>query len=604
MKLAKDLKLLHSRIRFFRFVLFSCFLLTAYGYFRVQIVHNTHYETLGQKYRIKKLPLSAERGLFYSREGTLLVENQPTYSLVLHRDELKAPWKKACPEIAEFLNIEAEILNENYKMHQGRYLGLPIPLIRDLSFSEALRIKRQKKRFPFLEVEAVSQRHHKRSHLYSHILGYVGLVTPKQLKENDSLKPGDLVGRTGLESKYNDFMLGKSGEKTIHIDSKGLIHHVEISKPAVPGSELVLSLSSELQEQTHQIMSGQVGVALLMDVKSGEILSYFSAPAFDLNSFTGGISQKKWDELTNSKLKPLFNRPIQGTYAPGSTFKLVSAITALKTGKVSPSTRINCAGSISFLGREFHCHKRGGHGWINLSDALKMSCNVYMYQLAKDIPADEYAKVAKEMGLGVRTGIDIPGEVAGIVPSPDWKKKKYNKIWFPGETLSLSIGQGDLQITPIQMLRLMAIIANDGIAINPHFLKSFSTKGQQHASQAEVFAVKDISPSFFRLIKHAMWRTINEDFGTGSQAQIPGFDVCGKTGTAQKITFRSDDERKEKRYQNAWFTGFAPYKNPEVAVVVLVESAGHGGEAAAPIARKILEAYMRSPVRDQILASF
>jgi len=273
-------------------------------------------------------------------------------------------------------------------------------------------------------------------------------------------------------------------------------------------------------------------------------------------------------------------------------------------GKINASTKVMCSGVIEFLGREFHCHKETGHGWVDLSDAIKKSCNIYIYQIAREIKAEQLATAAKELGFGAKTGIDLPGEAAGVVPSPAWKKEKYQKIWFPGENLSFSIGQGDLQITPIQMLRFMALIANDGMAVNPHLLKTYSVGKKRHVFQADIFEAKGFSPSFFKLIRHAMWRTINEDFGTGSRAHIPGFDVCGKTGTAQKITFRTDEDRKEKKYQNAWFSGFAPYREPEVAVVVLVESAGHGGEAAAPIARQILEAYIRSPIRKQKLDSF
>ena len=604
MRFNKDLHLLHGRIKIFRAFIVGFFLITVYGFFRIQIINQIHYEALGEKYRIKTLPVKAERGLFFSREGNLLVENLPTYTLVLHREEMSLSWENVLPEVAGFFHRDPSLIDYNYQIHKGLYLGLPIPLIHDLDFKEVLSIKRQQDKFPFLNVEVTSERYHRLAFSYSHILGFVGAVTPRQLIENPSLRPGDSVGRTGLERQYDSLLMGAEGQKSVQIDSRGVFHQVIQTQPSVPGADMVLSLSEELQQRAVSIIGDQTGIILLMDVNSGEILAYYSSPTYDLNLFTGGIDQKSWDALNQSSLTPLFNRPIQGTYAPGSTFKIVTALAGLKSGKITPSTRVMCSGSIDYLGREFHCHKESGHGWLDLSEALMQSCNVYLYQIAKEISAEDLASVAKSLGLGVRTGIDLPGEALGIVPSPTWKKEKYKKIWYPGETLSMAIGQGDLQVTAIQMLRLMALISNDGLAANPHFLKEYHQGKKILYPETQVFQAEGIAPGFFKIVRHAMWRTINQDSGTGAHARIPGFEVCGKTGTAQVITFQNDIERKDKKYQNAWFVGFAPYQKPEVAVVVLVEHAGHGGETAAPLARQLLEAYLQSTVRKQILDSF
>lgn len=601
MRFNKNLNLLHGRIKFIRFAIVAIFLFTVYGFFQIQIINQVHYASLGEKYRLKTLPVKAERGLFLSRDGNLLVENQPTYSVVLHREELDRPWDQVKGSIAEFLNADVEKIDQNYRIHRGRYLGLPIPLVQGLRFSDVLRVKRQKEAFPFLEVEVSSQRYYRFPKAYSHILGYVGAVTPDQLEENPKLKPGTTVGRTGLERQYDELLLGVEGLKTVQIDSKGVFHHSQITNPPQPGAEIRLSLAEDLQQKAVEVMEGQSGIVLMQDVNSGEILVYYSAPTYDLNLFTGGISHKNWQMLRSSPDKPLFNRPIQGSYAPGSVFKLISALAGLQSGILTPSTRMTCQGVVNYLGRDFHCHKESGHGLLNLSDAIMHSCNVYFFQVAKEIDAQELAQVAHSLGLGKLTHIDLPAENAGVVPSPTWKREKYDKIWFPGETLSMAIGQGDLQITPIQMLRLMALVSRDGLAPEPHFLKEYKLNGKVYRPEVQHFQADGVSPSHLKLMRHAMWRTINDSAGTGSSALIPGFDVCGKTGTAQTVTFRTKDDRKEKRYQNAWFAGFAPFQRPEVAIVVLLEHAGHGGEAAAPIARQILEAYLESPVREQIL---
>jgi len=604
MRFNQDLKKMRGRIRLFQILLFFCFLVVILGFFKVQIIHGKHYESLGQKYRLKNLPVKPQRGLFYSRDGSLLVENQPTYTLVLHRDSLHLPWNQALQKIVSFFDCDPESIDSKYQLHRGRYLGLPIPLITQMKFRDVLRLKRQQKEFPYLKVQIDSERYHRLPYTYSHILGYVGAVTPRQLLQNPALKPGDVVGRTGLEQKFNDLLSGSEGMRTVQIDSRGVFQETELTRAPVPGADMTLTLSEPLQQKAVSILGDQIGIILLMDVNSGDILVYYSSPTYDLNLFTGGISQKAWKNLNESPLKPLFNRPIQGTYAPGSTFKIVTAIAGLKTGVITPGTRFMCSGTMNYLGRDFQCHKRSGHGWVDLSEAIMESCNIYMYHVAREIDAKSLSDTAIALGLGVRTGVDLPGETAGVMPSPQWKKERYHKIWYPGETLSMSIGQGDIQITPLQMLRLMSLVANNGLARNPHFLKSYKQQGKEYQPELEIFQAEGISPDFFKIVRHAMWRTINDDGGTGHHARIPGFGVCGKTGTAQRITFKTDDERKEKKYQNAWFAGFAPYRKPEVAVVVLVEHGGHGGSAAAPLARILLESYLKSPIRKQILDAF
>ncbi len=590
MKLAPTPLAFQGRIFFLRALVILGFLVVTGGYYRVQILHQERYEALGQKYRIKKRRTKATRGLIYDRREHLITQNMPTYNLMLMREEMIEPWQLFLPKISAFLGESEEYLGKRYK-NRSHLLSQPVILKEDIGFPESLRIKRNQARFPGLAIEITEKRHYTYGELMTHVLGYVGEASPEMIRENAQLHMGDIVGKSGIERAYNHLLSGVDGERTIFVDRRGVYMSSTVTKPPRSGSDLYLTLDFDLQRLAIQALEGRGGSIVLMDVQSGEILVYVSSPTFDLNLFTTELSSEKWQSLLNSPGHPFLNRPVQGTYAPGSIFKLVTALAALKAQKVLPGTKHFCSGELTYYNRVFHCHREDGHGWVNLAEAIQTSCNVFFYNLANDLKVEELAQTATELGFGKLTGIDLVGEKPGLMPTPQWKKRRFNQIWFPGETLSLSIGQGNLQATPLQLVRLMALIATEGKAPTPHFLLKTLEDGEEKKSRFPATRIDSISTRHFQLLKSAMWRVVNQDHGTGANAKVPGFDVCGKTGTAQLITFNKETDHKRDAYTNAWFAGFAPMDKAEVAIIVLVEQAGAGGDKAAPIARALLEAY-------------
>lgn len=573
------------RLLWLQLMVSAGFLIVLGSYYRTQVLLHEHYSELGEQNRTRRRNLPAARGLIFDREGRLLTRNLPSYHLVLQRDEMVEPIEEFAERLAPFLGMQKEQLLQTFHSSKTALLSQPIVLAENISFEEVLRAKRNGLLFPGLSVETGNRRDCVYPTLFSHVLGYVGQASEEELRADERLRYGDVVGKRGLENSYNHLLLGSPGEKWIHINRQGLIFREEVVEPATSGENLIISLDLDLQIAAQQALGEFGGVVLLMDVRSGELLAFVSAPSFDLNIFGAGMTREQWQDLISRPGQPLFNRPLQGLYAPGSIFKLVTILAALHRSQITPATRFRCNGSFQHLGRTFHCHQRAGHGELDLWQAIQKSCNLYMYQVAKELGAQAIADTAEDLGLGKPSGIDIFGEKTGTIPSP-----RKNKVWYSGETLNMSIGQGAIQVTPIQMVRLMSIIAGEGICPQPHLL--LRAEGPQPKPFHPLsFRCTAIAPEHFRTIKTAMWQTVNTPGATGAAASVPGFDVCGKTGTAQLLSFRTEADRKQERNTNAWFAGFAPLDRPRVAILVLAEQVGAGGARAAPVARQVLAAY-------------
>lgn len=593
MKLAPTPLAFKGRLLFLRILLGMAFLAILAGYFRVQVMHQQRYAAMGEEYRVTKRRIKATRGLIYDREGELITRNMPTYNLVLLRDEMDQPWAAMRSQLSAFLGVSAERLEKRYQK-RTRLLSQPVLLLEDINFQESLRIKRNQMRYPGLAIEIREKRHYRYGELFTHVLGYVREATRDMLRENPRLHMGDVVGQTGLELTYDNLLTGVDGEKTIYIDHRGVYQQENVTVPPEPGQDLHLTLDFELQKLAMEAMEGRGGSVVMMKVDTGEILVYISAPTYDLNLFTGGLSQERWQALLNAPDQPLFNRPAAGAYAPGSIFKVVTTLAALEHNKITPNTKYLCTGTFTLHNHTSRCHKEEGHGLIDVSEAIQQSCNVYFYNVARDLPVDDLAAMARSLGIGQKTGLDLTGEKPGLMPTTQWKERAIGETWFPGETLSVAIGQGYLQVTPLQLVTLMATIAGEGQRPQPHLLLKSGKNGNYERFPIDTTQLDHIPAKHFELVKNAMWRVVNQNRGTGSNAAIPGYDVCGKTGTAQLITFNTKAERENDNYKNAWFAGFAPRDNAEVAIIVLVEQAGGGGDQAAPIAKRLFEAYRRT----------
>ncbi|MDJ0838513.1 MAG: penicillin-binding protein 2 [Acidobacteriota bacterium] len=581
-----------GRIYFMMGLTLLGFLVVLSGYWRVQVFKQEQYERLGEQYRIKTKEIKASRGFIYDRKGRLIAQNRPTYNLVLQRDEMEEPWRRLKPKLAEFVGLPADVLEERYRK-RSHLLSQPVLLKENISFKESLRIRRNLRRYPGLSIDTTEKRFYVYNDLFTHVLGYVAEVSKKELERNPELKPGELVGKLGVELAYNEELTGVDGSREVHIDNKGRYRRQDVTKQPEPGRNLHLSLDLDLQQLAYDALEGNGGSIVMMDVRTGEILVYISSPTFDLNLFTDRFPRREWVALSNSPDKPFLNRPVKGAYAPGSIFKLVSALAGLKFQKITPDTRYFCKGSFSLNNHVSRCHNEKGHGWLDLEGAIKYSCNVYFYNISQSLDIDELAVLAGELGFGRKTGIDLIGENPGLMPTRAWKRERYGQIWYPGESLSVAIGQGALVTTPVQLVTLIASIAAEGRVPTPHFMARVGKDNDYQTFQPELHQIEGIPSDHYRIVKEAMWQVVNNSRGTGINARVKGFDVCGKTGTAQLQNFTKDADHKNEKLLNALFAGFAPRDNPEVAVLVLVEQVGAGGKKAAPIAKRLLEEYRR-----------
>ncbi len=590
MRLAKSPLTFRSRLQIIQIGLLCLFVAVGLSYYRIQIVKHDYFKVLGERFRVKKRIIKASRGLIYDRSERLVTRNLPAYDLVLMRDEMKEKWDLLRPRLAEFLDEDETELDAIYSKSKTRLLSLPIVIQKDIPFTDVVRILRNRNQYSGINVDVSSRRDYVYDTMLSHVLGYVGEAAESDMATDSGLRMGDIVGKRGLEKSYNQFLTGQDGEKTVQMNSRGYFFSEAITSDPKPGANLYLTVDLDLQKIAIDALAGHNGTVLMMDVTTGGMLVFVSSPSFDLNRFTKRMTEEEWLDLSNQPDKPLFSRPLQGLYAPGSIFKIVTALAALDKGVITPETRFFCTGEFEYYDRVFKCHLASGHGELDLKGAIQKSCNVYFYQTADQMGATVLASMASRLGFGTSTGIDLIGEKSGVVPSPKWKKRLYNKIWFPGETLSMCIGQGDLQVTPVQILSLMAVVANKGSSPIPHLIQKIEYAGETQLIETGRRHV-ELSESEYRTIQEGMWNVVNREHGTGSAAKIANRDVCGKTGTAQLVTFRSDHDRKDARYMNAWFAGFAPLSKPEVAIVVLVEHGGGGGVNAAPVARLVLDAY-------------
>jgi penicillin-binding protein 2 len=427
----------------------------------------------------------------------------------------------------------------------------------------------------------------------AHALGRVGEISERQLQlpEFEGLLPGALVGQAGLESQYNRRLMGQDGYRRVIVNSRGLEDREEARKLPKEGPSLTLTLDSRLQEAMDRAFRGRAGSAVALDPGTGEILAMTSTPAYDPNEFTTGIDPIPWGKLARDPDTPLMNRVIQGQYAPGSTFKVVMATAALEEGVITPATTHYCSGYLSIYGTVFRCNRPGGHGMVNVHRALAQSCNVFFYHLGKALEISRIATYAKRLGLGTATGVDLPHEVSGLMPSPEWKLRTQKVQWFGGETISVAIGQGQVSATPLQMARVAAAIANGGRLVRPHLVKKVGEEALPGAPPGDL----GFRTTTIEVVRSGMQAVV--EGGTGWRARLPGVTVCGKTGTAQIV----GKARLEKSptstalIPHGWFVAFAPAQKSRIALAVLVEHAGSGGEGAAPVAREILAAFFGLP---------
>jgi penicillin-binding protein 2 len=501
--------------------------------------------------------------------------------------------------LAHFLNQSAAHTQEVLNRATGRPPFEEIVVKRDLDWGEVVAIETHQEDLPGVSMRITPRRHYPEGEVLAHVLGYVGEVTRDDLQINGSYRSGDLIGKAGLERVFDEQLRGLDGGRQIEVDALGRELRVLDQREAVPGSTLVLSIDLELQRVAAASLGENTGAIVALEPNSGDVLAMVSRPSFDPNQFTRGIPTAVWQKLVAHPQRPLTHRALQGRYPPGSTFKFIVAAAALEEGLINPFNEIECRGSYRFGKREFRCWRDGGHGTVNLREAIARSCDVFFYQVGQRLGVNTIARYARRFGLGKPTGIALGHEQGGLVPDTEWKQQRFGEPWYPGETLPVAIGQGYVSVTPLQMAQAVAVIGV-GKRYQPRIV--LRSEGPDGAA-VETFAIRaaeelSIRESALAEVRHGMVDVVNDNSGTGKNAALESIEVAGKTGTSQVVSFgskrvKSKDLPLEHR-DHAWFVAFAPAAAPEVALAVLVEHAEAGGGAvAAPLARQVLESYFR-----------
>jgi penicillin-binding protein 2 len=588
--LQEDTKFAAGRIAVFQYFAVVTVIFLMAGYWNLQVKNEAVYNAKALANQIKSLPIPAPRGRILDRDGRVIVDNHSSFRLILSRENLH---EEHLRPIAEGLSLDADELMAKVRRYRNRPKFHTITLKEELTPEELVFVEahRTSEDFPEMELIRSQQRVYPKEGVGAHLMGYVSEISDQELNSPEWAKynPGDVIGKMGIERYYNEPLTGVDGQRSVRVDNRMQTREVLGIQEAEPGKDLQLTIDLDLQVVAELAMQGRRGAVVALDPRSGEVLAFVSSPNYDPNHFVGRIDPKEWSALLTDPAKPLFNRAIQAQLAPGSTFKPLVAIAALQEGVVDEDFTVNCSGGGTFYGRYFKCHKRGGHGTVNMHRAIAQSCDVYFYTVGNKLGIDKIAKYAEIAGLGEKTGIDLPQEKEGVVPSTTWKIRNYREKWYAGETISVAIGQGALTVTPLQLAHAIGGLATGGVWMKPHLVKNDTNL--KPARKA------DLDTKHVNTVLYGMWAVVNEG-GTATAARIAGADLCGKTGTAQLASLDLLKSKKlgDEFKDNAWFVGFAPRESAEIVVSVLFENGEHGN-LAAPIARDVIKAYYDKKAR-------
>jgi penicillin-binding protein 2 len=552
----------------------------------LQIIKGAEYKKIAEQNRLRTIDIPAPRGIIYDRNNKPLVKNIPSFDISAVKEDLPTD-PVTLETLGKLLDLTPATIQGRLKK-KPEYLFEPVKLKQNVSFKQAAQVEARAIDFPGLQVDVVVSREYIYGESNSHMMGYLGRLTLEQMRNPQywDVPRMAFIGQFGVEKIYDNLLRGVAGKKIIEIDAIGRVTRVVSVQQPIKGDEISLTIDIDLQMEAEKALKGKVGAVVALDPQSGEVLVLASSPTYNPNLFSRGIEHKAWRKLISDPKKPLLNRTIQSQYPPGSIFKIITAIAALEEGIITESTSVTCKGSI-YLGRVFRCWQKKGHGRVNLNRAIVESCDVYFYEIGRRLGIDKIADYASAFWLGKSTGIELDGERTGIVPSTSWKLQNIKQQWFPGETLITAIGQGYLATTPIQIARLMAAVINGGYIYKSHILKS-----SEHNDNQE--GMVNLKNETVELIRKALVGVVSDKRGTGWRARSREVTIGGKTGTVQVVGSEksSDDDPYEHR-DHAWFAAFAPQDNPRIVVSVLVEHGGHGSKAAAPIAKRVIEKFIK-----------
>ncbi|MEW5746303.1 MAG: penicillin-binding protein 2 [Nitrospirota bacterium] len=571
--------MISKRIQLSSYLVILVFIFFAFKLWQLQILEGERYRNLSEGNRLRIVKTPAPRGIIYDRNGKALVKNVPFFSVSILPENLKSADVGA---LAAFLGVEAAEIGA-LRDRKDNSPFIPVKLKQGLHFEEIARIEAGKSDFPGLFVETEVGREYLYGKTGGHVIGYLGKMTPAQFAtpELKNFPPDGLIGQWGIEGLYDNVLRGIPGEKLIEVDALGRELRMVQQKPAVKGDDVTLSIDIDIQQAVEDAFGEKAGALVAIKPDTGEILALESLPSFDPNIFSRGIKYQDWVALMEDKKKPMLNRAIQSQYPPGSTFKIITGAAALEENSIDPQQRITCTGGVGYGRWTFGCWKKGGHGSVDFHRALVESCDTYFYEVGRRLGIDKIHQYATALGLGKETGLNLSiKERKGIIPSTQWKQERFKQPWYLGETYIAAIGQGYVTTTPIQMANMMSIFINGG-DIHP---LTFEKGGTQPVGRVA------LKPETISMVKDALSGVVNEPGGTahGSMSQV--VLIGGKTGTAQ-VVGKKKETKAEHHMDHAWFVAFAPVETPEIALAVFVEHGGHGGSAAAPVAKKAIEAY-------------
>jgi len=586
------------------FVAVMLFILLA-RFFYLQIFRHDYFHTLGESNRIYVVPIVPNRGLLMDRNGVVMAQNYSGYTLEVTPSKV-SNMDALITDLSKLVEITPKDIKRFQKLLSERQALETLPIRSQLSDDEVARVAAQRFRFPGVEIKARLFREYPFTDVTSHLIGYVGRINQNdidQLEDDDSASNylgSDYIGKTGIEQSYEQELHGTTGFEQVEVDASGRAVRVLSRTSPQSGNTLVLTLDAKLQQVAEEAFGDYRGALVAIDPANGEVLAFISKPGYDPSLFIDGIDTETWDELNNSPDTPLNNRALRGQYPPGSTFKPFMALTGLHFGTRSPSRTISDPGYYMLPGsrHQYRDWKAGGHGSVDMFKSIVISCDTYYYGLATELGIDNIYSYLSRFGFGKKTGIDMEGESSGLLPSAEWKMKRYKQAWYAGDTVSVGIGQGYNLVTPLQLAFATATLANDGVAFQPHLIKEIRrSRGEPLLTESRQLFDLQIDPEHMKLVKSAM-EAVTKPGGTaaGAGAGAP-YRMAGKTGTAQVVAMKQGEKYDAKRLSeynrdHAWFIAFAPADKPRIALAVLAENGGHGGTTAAPIARKVLDYYL------------
>lgn len=558
-----------------------CFAVLIVNLWYLQIIKGQEYEQRAINNCIRSLVEEAPRGEIFDKNGNLLITNRPAVNFTVIPAEIE-DYNIVSRQLSSIMLLEESYLINKFEQLKQRPFQAQT-VVRDLEKEQIIAVEEQKYKFKGTLLTVQPERKYLYQDLAAHLLGYVNEISEEELQSSNyqHLSGGDIVGKSGIEKYYDAYLRGTKGSKEVEVDALGREVLTLKSVEPIAGNDIYLTIDSKLQLYIQELMTGLKGTAIITEANSGKILAMVSQPGYDPNLFTQQISIEQWQGIVHSKDNILCNRSIQGVYPPGSVFKLITAIAALEEGTVGLNDRIYCPGSFKLGDSTFKCWRETGHGNQSFLDAISNSCNVFFYNMGQRLGIDKLNHYATMFGLGEKTDIDLPGELTGLVPSQEWKRRTFNQVWFPGDNINLAIGQGYLLTTPFQIHNMLCIITNDGNVYRQYHVDRIVSQSGDVIKryEPEIIRKVNVSADTFRVVKEGMKKVVEE--GTGFNARIEGLSLAGKTGTAQN----------PQGENHGWFVGFAPFQNPEICITVFVEHGGDGSQSAAPIAGEIIKYY-------------